>query len=103
MPKDLSGESLQKAEVKSHNEDNSDDDGYDDDDNADNGYDDDDNGNNVNDRLRSCWRQQTGPRLITGMNLGGDLMTAQSDYFDYLNIYDLMTSLTSGMIVKYQC
>ena len=69
MPKDLSGESLQKAEVKSYNEDNNDAD------NADNGYDDDDNGNNVNDRLRSCWRQQTGPRLITGMNLGGDLTT----------------------------
>ena len=81
MPKDLSGESLQKAEVKSYNEDNNDAD------NADNGYDDDDNGNNVNDRLRSCWRQQTGPRLITGMNLGGDLTTTYCDYFD-----DLTTS-----------
>ena len=74
MPKDLSGESLQKTEVKSYNEDNNDDDGYDDDDNADNGYDDDDN---VNDRLRSCWRQPTGPRLITGMNHGGDLTTSR--------------------------
>ena len=87
MPKDLSGESLQKAEVKSYNEDNNDDDGYDDDDNADNGYDDDDNADNVNDRLRSCWRQQTGPLLITGMNLGGDLTTTYCDYFD-----DLTTS-----------
>ena len=68
IPKDLSGEALQKAEVESYN------DGSDDNDD----HDDEDDGNHADDdidRLRSCWRQQIGLQLITGMNLGGDIWT----------------------------
>ena len=32
----------------------------------------------INDRLRGCLRQQTGPQLTTGMNLGGETMLLAS-------------------------
>ena len=70
IPKDLSGEALQKAEDESYK----DNDGSDDNDD----HDDKDDGNNADDdvdRLRSCWRQQIGLQLITEMNLGGDIQT----------------------------
>ena len=78
MPKDLSGEPLQKAEVESC-KDNDDLDDYDNDDHDDDDVNDNDDCNDDDvedtDRLRSYWRQQIGLQLITGMNLGGDIWT----------------------------